>query len=149
MFSITGYKWIITCDTQPYNIHVWGTIKAGLGLFYESPAGCLFVQWNNVRSSCSFTSAAVDWTHKHFSVRQQANKSPTWRHYAAKVPNSGVTTPQNKMNIFFVINKFYLIYLVFTTKVQVSDGSSSGDHNVCADCHYKTPHSWDILELTG
>lgn len=68
-------QWIIE------NMGITGLFKdasAGPVLLHRHPAGSLFTRWNNVRPSCCFALAAVDWTNKQISARQQAALQQRW-----------------------------------------------------------------------
>lgn len=118
MFSTAGYKWIITCDMKPYNIHVWGTIKDGLGSFYESLAGCLFVQTMCAAAAVSPLLLSTELTNTSQSDNKQTSHhgAETSPRPQPTVPNSEVTTPPNTIYICFVLNRFHFRYLAFRHK---------------------------------
>lgn len=89
MFSVTGSTWITTCDTKPYNIHVWGTVKDWVCLMSLQLVVCLSSETMGAPAAASPLLLS---THKRFSVRQQANKSPTCRDIIT--PPSCCNSPQ-------------------------------------------------------
>lgn len=101
-FNLQTPKCFVQCqdDTSQWiieNLGFTGLFK-GPVLLHQRPAGSLFTRWNNVRPSCCFALAAVGWTNKQISARQQA--APQQRRGQTSPPRqqfqSGVKEPQHE-----------------------------------------------------